>query len=153
MPDNDVWPPKPDLPDPLAEYDDVITAKLAALPGGDTERKRFRLIIALQGEGLDVRRAISVVNSYCNRHGVLVRSRADRTSAYVLFASSLIMLSSVALSYYLDFARDEARRQHQPYAEIHAISHAMLLNALVPATVAVIMLISLIVRLWKRRRK
>ncbi len=32
MPDNDVWPPKPDLPDPLAEYDDVIAARLAYLP-------------------------------------------------------------------------------------------------------------------------
>jgi len=28
MPESNVWPPKPDLPDPLTEYDEVIAAKL-----------------------------------------------------------------------------------------------------------------------------
>ncbi len=151
MPENDVWPPKPDLPDPLTEYDDVIAAKIAALP--EARRNRFALIKALREEGLDLRQAITVVNSYCDRHRALISSRVDRAMAYSLVALSLIMLASVGLSYYLDAARDEARRQHQPYAEVHAISHAMLLNALVPATVAVFMLISLVLRLWQRRRK
>ena len=31
MPDIDVWPPKPDLPDPLMEYDEFIEAELPTL--------------------------------------------------------------------------------------------------------------------------
>lgn len=154
MPDNDVWPPKPDLPDPLTEYDDVIAAKLAALSETKTEPNRFLLIKALRDEeGMELRQAYAFMTSYCDRHGVLISSRASRTLGLVPFALSLVMLASVGLSYHLDAARDEARRQHRPYAEVHAISHAMLLNALVPATVAVFMLISLILRLWKRRKK
>ncbi len=42
MPDNDVWPPKPDLPDPLAEYDELIEAKLPTL---STETVKWNLVL------------------------------------------------------------------------------------------------------------
>ena len=154
MPDDTIWPPKPDLPDPLIEYDEAIAAKLATFPKAElTEDKQFRLIMSLRAEsGLGLRQARSVVNSYYTRHGMLVNSRADRTRAYVLVALSLITLASVCLSHFLDAARDEARRQHRPYAEIHTITHAMRLNALVPLTIAVLILSFLSLRLWKRRK-
>ncbi len=152
MPENDVWPPKPDLPDPLTEYDDVIAAKIAALP--EAGRNRFSLIKALRDEeGMDLRQAIALSKSYSHRNGVLISSRTDWALALTLLILSLAALTSAGFSYYLVSARDEARKQHRPYAEVHAFSHAMLLNALVPATVAVIMLSLLIVRLWKRRKK
>ncbi len=42
MPDNDVWPPKPDLPDPLTEYDELIEAKLPTL---STETVKWELVL------------------------------------------------------------------------------------------------------------
>ncbi len=63
------------------------------------------------------------------------------------------MLASVSLSYYLGFVRDKAINEHRPYAEVHAITHAMLLNAWVTSTVAVLLWSLLILRLWKRRKR
>ena len=153
MPDNDTWPPNPALPDPLTEYDDVIAAKLAVSPDGKAAQMRFHLVRAMREEGLDLRQAIAVVTSYCDRHRVLVSSRANRALALVPLVLGLAALASVILSYHLDNARDQARSQHRPYAEVHAITHVMLLNTLFSATVAALMLLSLLLWLWKRRKK
>ena len=80
MPDNTTWPPKPDLPDPLTEYDEVIAAKLAALSETKTGPNRILLIKALHDdEGLDLRQAYAFVTSYCDRHGLFVTSKATWT--------------------------------------------------------------------------
>ena len=76
MPDNTTWPPKPDLPDPLTEYDEVIAVKLAALPE-KTGSDRLLLMRALrEEEGMDLRQAYAFVTSYCDRHGLFVTSKA-----------------------------------------------------------------------------
>jgi len=72
MHDNDVWPPKPDLSDPLTEYDDVIAARLDALP--EAKRSRLLLIKSLRdAEGMDLRQAYALVNNYSERHDFLLR--------------------------------------------------------------------------------
>ncbi len=106
MPDNEVWPPKPSLLDPLAEYDELIAAKLAAFPTEEPEQMRFRLIIALQGEGVSVIRAISVVNDYCNRHGVLVSSKANQAFKWSNFGLVLVAMLLLIFNLYLTYRRD-----------------------------------------------
>jgi len=46
MPDNDVWPPKPSLLDPLAEYDELIEASLPTL---SAMTLNYDLVLPLSG--------------------------------------------------------------------------------------------------------
>jgi len=69
MPDNDVWPPKPALPDPLMEYDELISERLAASLGGRSRYDRFKLVKALHEEkGMGWPAALATVESYRRRH-------------------------------------------------------------------------------------
>ena len=123
MPESNVWPPKPDLPDPLTEYDGVIAAKLAALSETKTGPNRILLIKALrEQEGLDLRQAIAVANSYCNRHGLFVSGRA--TKAFV-WGRCGIAFAAVCLGFtnaYLIVFRNEAvMRQPHHHAAFMAL--------------------------------
>ena len=121
MPESNVWPPKPDLPDPLTEYDDVIAAKLAASSPAVSGRLTLVKILREQ-EGLDLRQAIAVANSYCNRHGLFVSGRA--TKAFV-WGGCGIAFAAVCLGFtnaYLIVFRNEAvMRQPHHHAAFMAL--------------------------------
>ena len=105
MPDIDVWPPKPNLPDPLTEHDNMIAAKLAEMSAEEPTQMRFRLIKAMREEGLEMRQAIAVVKSYCNRQEVLV-SRTPQVFAWSNFSLVLVAMVLNLLNLYLSYQRD-----------------------------------------------
>lgn len=127
MPDNDVWPPKPNLADPLTEYDEVIAALLAApaAPIGtrlmltkalhDQEGPELRhvktkltLIRALcDQEGLQPRHASALANSYCQRHGLFITSPAAKAFAGVGCGLAIVGLCLAGFSGYLLLVRRE----------------------------------------------
>ena len=68
---NDVWPPRPDLPDPLTEYDEFVKALLAA---EEPVRSRLSLVKLLREEtGLGLRECLAIANNYCTRNSVVFR--------------------------------------------------------------------------------
>ena len=109
MPDNDTWPPKPALPDPLTEYDDVIAAKLAALSETKTGPNKLLLIKALRNEeGMDLSQAYALVTSYCDRHGLFVTSKAAMTFSLGGCGLALAALCLAVFSAYLMLVRRDA---------------------------------------------
>ena len=111
MPDNDTWPPKPALPDPLTEYDDVVAAKLAALSGTKTGPNKLLLIKALRDEeGIELRQAYAVVNNYWARHTDLARTQAVPRLAWL---GCLLPFSTLGLAVFnlcLQFRREAILR-------------------------------------------
>ena len=109
MPDDNIWPPKPTLPDPLTEYDDVIAAKLAALSETKTGPNKLRLIKALRNEeGMDLSQAYALVTSYCDRHGLFVTSKAAMTFSLGGCGLALAALCLAVFSAYLMLVRRDA---------------------------------------------
>ncbi len=104
MPESNVWPPKPDLPDPLTEYDDVIAAKLAASSPAVSGRLTLVKILREQ-EGLDLRQAIAVANSYCNRHGLFVSGRATKAFVWGRCGIAFAAVCAVTFGGYMVEAR------------------------------------------------
>ena len=123
MPESNVWPPKPDLPDPLTEYDGVIAAKLAALSETKTGPNRILLIKALrEQEGLDLRQAIAVADSYCDRHGLFLTSKATWTfglGGYGLFVTALCAVTFGG--YMVEARRAVVLRQPHHHAALLAL--------------------------------
>ena len=123
MPDNTTWPPKPDLPDPLTEYDEVIAAKLAALSETKTGPNRILLIKALHDdEGLDLRQAYAFVTSYCDRHGLFVTSKATWT--FGLGGCGLLVTALCAVTfggYMVEAHRAVVLRQPHHHAALLAL--------------------------------
>ncbi len=107
MPDNDVWPPKPDLPDPLTEYDEVIAAKLAAPSPAITGRLTLVKVLREQ-EGLDLRQAIALANNYCDRHGLFVSGRVTKAFGWGGCGMAFAALCLAIFSGYLSIVRLEA---------------------------------------------
>ncbi len=126
MPDNEVWPPKPSLPDPLTEYDEVIAAKIAAL--SEARQGRLSLIKALRDEeGLDLKQALAVVNSYSDRHGVFVIGKAAKAYAWGGCMLALIPLGLATFNLYLDLVcREAILRQPHHRAAILALDREQL---------------------------
>jgi hypothetical protein len=106
MPEIDVWPPKPDLPDPLTEYDDVIAAKLTAIP--ELKQRRILLIKALREDtGMTLVQAYALVNNYYERHGILVKSKATQVFAWSNFGLVSVAMALNCCNLYLSYHRDE----------------------------------------------
>ena len=69
------WPPPPDTPEPLTEHDGFLRACVRA-PTSKPPLSRLRLVRDLRkGTGLDLRQCLSVVNSFCDRHAILMPLR------------------------------------------------------------------------------
>lgn len=138
MPDNDVWPPKPDLPDPLTEYDEVIAAKIAALP--EARRNRFALIRALRDEeGIDLRLANALSKSYGDRHGLFVTGRAGKVFAWGgCVPAGVAMCLAFFNTYLLLFRREAVMSQPHHRAALLALDRQEL------AVVAAIMLLTIV---------
>ena len=121
MPESNVWPPKPDLPDPLTEYDDVIAAKLAASSPAVSGRLTLVKILREQ-EGLDLRQAIAVADSYCDRHGLFLTSKATWTfglGGYGLFVTALCAVTFGG--YMVEARRAVVLRQPHHHAALLAL--------------------------------
>lgn len=153
MPDTDIWPPKPDLPDPLTEYDAVIAAKIAAMPIADPGQMRFRLIKDLREEGLELRQAMVLVRSYGDRHGAFVPSKGYPFFAWSNFILSLAMLVLICFNLYLSRQRDAML--HLPHH--HAASLVLLREELsidyFVVVFALLNLVAIIIRFRKKRKK
>ena len=123
MPQSNVWPPKPDLPDPLTEYDGVIAAKLAALSETKTGPNRILLIKALRDEeGIDLQEAIVLSKSYCDRHGLFVTGKV--TMALSLGGCGLFLTALCLIAfggYLIEFRRDAVLRQPHHHAALMAL--------------------------------
>lgn len=153
MPDNDVWPPKPDLPDPLTEYDEMIVANLAAFPAGEPAQMRFRLIKALREEGLDMRQAIAIVNDYCDRHGVLVRSKATQLFAWSNFGLVLAAMLLSIFNVYLGNQRAAILLLPHHHTAFLALRREQLAIVCAITALAFLNMIVLIIRFRRNRQK
>lgn len=152
MPDNDVWPPKPDLPDPLTEYDEVIAAKLAAL--SEAKRNRIALIKALRDDtGIELRQAYAAVNNYCERHDVFAQTRTSRLLAWLGCLPPLAMLCFAGFLFYWMKRRDEILSQPHHHAALLALSKEALIATSVVAMIAFVNLRVHLVRLQRCRKK
>lgn len=154
MPDNDTWPPKPDLPDPLTEYDEVIAAKLATLSQTKTGPNKIQLIKALRDEeGIDLSRAYALVNSYCARNGALVQTRASRIRAWLGCLALLSALSLAVFTIYFEFRREAVLRLPHHHAVLLALREE---EAIAVCTLVALLFLNTIVqavRLPNNRRK
>ena len=94
MPNNQTWPPPPDIPSPLTEHDELLRACVKA-PTSKPPLSRLRLIRDLRTEaGLDLRQCLAVVNSYCDRNAILMPTRGP--SAWFGCLPSLVQISTIA---------------------------------------------------------
>ena len=72
------WPPPPVAPNPLTEYDDLLTALVGA-SASDPPMPRLRLVRELrQATGQDLRQCLAVVNDYCDRNVFFPLRRGPR---------------------------------------------------------------------------
>ncbi|MBV9851298.1 MAG: hypothetical protein JO250_16635 [Armatimonadetes bacterium] len=92
-PQESVWPPPPDVANPLAEHDEFLTARLRA-PAANPPLSRLRLVRELRdATGLDLRQCLAVVNDYCDRHAIFPQRRG-----LALWLSLLPSLFQIGLS-------------------------------------------------------
>lgn len=143
MPDNTIWPPKPTLLNPLAEYDGLIKSKIDALSEVGQEPSRLLLMKSLRDEeGMSLRQAFAVVNYYCDRYGVLVRSKTTQLFAWSNFSLVLVAMALNFFNLYLSYRRDAILGL--PHS--HAASLAFHAEQLVISdTVAVLLFLNVIV--------
>ncbi len=152
MPDNDVWPPKPDLPDPLTEYDGLIAAKLAALP--EAKRSRLLLMKALRDEeGIELRQAFAVVNNYCDRNGVVVRSKTNKMFAWSNFSLVLVAMVLNFFNLYLSYRRDAILGVPHSHASFLAFRGEQLAISYAVAALLFLNVIVLVIRFRRNRKK
>lgn len=154
MPDNDTWPPKPALPDPLTEYDDVIAAKLAAL--SETGPNKIHLVKALRDEeGIDLSQAYAAVNSYCDRHGALAQTRASRIRAWLGCLPRGFFLCTIGYAVYWMGWLDEIASLPHNRAAFHVLvlNKKALIISLVAFVFPFVILGAVLIRLRTRRRK
>jgi hypothetical protein len=116
MPDNDVWPSKPDLPDPLTEYDELIQEQMIVLPGELPGLRLFNIIKVLRKErGLNWLSGVVAVQSYHQRRGAPPNAKRHTVFAFIVlglaFPACLLQLYNV----YLMFQREAilAQPNHQ----------------------------------------
>ncbi len=88
------WPPPPSTPEPLSAHDDFLTACIRSSTP-KPPLSRLSLIKNLREEtGLDLRSCLAVVNSFCDRHTILMPLGGFWTWAGCL--PPIIMLTMVA---------------------------------------------------------
>ena len=122
MPDNTIWPPKPDLPDPLTEYDEVIAAKLAAL--SETKAGPSRLTLSkslLEEKGLDLRQAYAFVADYCDRHNILVQPKASPMMTWLGCLVAPLMFGLAVFNLWLGHRREAIMRLPHHHAAFLAV--------------------------------
>ena len=156
MPDDAIWPPKPDLPDPLTEYDEVIAAKLTALSETKAGPNRILLIKALRDEeGMALRHALTLTKSYGDRHGLFTPSRATLALGLGGCGLALAALCLAVLSGYLMLVRrDAVLSQPHHHAALMALDRQeMAVLAAIIILVSGSMAMSLTIRAISRRRK
>jgi hypothetical protein len=152
MPDNDVWPPKPDLPDPLTEYDGLIAEKLAALP--EAKRSRLLLMKAMRDEeGMNLREAFAVVNNYCDRNGVQVRSKTNKMFAWSNFGLVLVAMVLNFFNLYLSYRRDAILGVPPHHVAFLAFRREQLAISYTVVALIFLNLIVLVIRFRKNRQK
>ena len=154
MPDNTIWPPKPDLPDPLTEYDSVIAAKLAALSETKTGPSRILLIKALRDEEeMNLQQAFALSKSYCDRHGALVQTRASQIRAWLGCLPPLSMLCFAGFIFYWMKRRDEILSQPHHHAAFLTLSKEALAVCLTVLIFALLNLGIQVIRFRRSRQK
>ena len=128
IPGNDVWPPKPSLPDPLLEYDALIEEKLAARTVGFRGLALFSLIRALRGRGLSLGQAFAAVDNYSARRRASLDAKDSATVSLivlpVLISMTALLVSAMVLALagvYLQFRRHAILSQPHHQAPLLAL--------------------------------
>ena len=153
MPDNDVWPPKPTLLDPLTEYDALIKSKLHILSEAEPGPSRLRLMEALRSqEGMDLRQARRLANSYCDRHGVFVITRATQIFTWGNFGLVLAVGLLVLLNVYLSWRCDAILGMSHTHAALLVFRGRQLAISYASFLLLFLNLIVLVVRVQRSRR-
>lgn len=154
MPDNDVRPPKPKVPDPLTEYDEVIAAKLAV--SSSPISGRLMLVKALhEQERLDFRQALTLANSYCDRHGLFVSGKATKAFGWGCCGMTFAALCLAVFNGYLLLVRREAvlSQPHHHAALMALDKQEMVVVAAIALLVIGSITISVTIRGTSRRRR
>ena len=145
MPDNDVWPPRPDLPDPLTEYDELIRTLLEAT---EPAQHRLALVKALREKtGLNLSECLTITNSYCTRNGIVFRNEPSRTERGIGYVSVLILCAAGADILYLQHLQLIALDRH--LARIRAIDIDVIYVSLMVIAIA---MVNLCLVLWRLQR-
>jgi len=128
MPADDVWPPKPSLPDPLLEYDALIKEKLAARAVGFRGPVLFSLIRALRGSGLSLGQAFAAVDNYSARQRASLSAKDSATVSLIvlpmLISMTALLVSAIALALvgvFLQFRRHAILSQPHHQAPLLAL--------------------------------
>ena len=153
MLNTDVWPPKPDLPDPLTEYDAVIAAKIAAFPAGESGQMQFRLIKALFEEGVEIRQAIAIVRSYGVRHGGFAETKIVRFLSLVNVCIGMLASALAFFNVYLGHQRGAILRLPHHHAAFLALRKEELFVVYTIVALAVLNIPIFIIRLKLARKK
>ena len=154
MPDNDVWPPKPDLPDPLTEYDTVIAAKLAAL--SETKTRPSRLLLTkslLEEKGLDLRQAYAFVADYCDRHDVLVQPKTSPVVTWLGCLVAPLMFGLAVFNLWLGYRREAIMRLPHHHAAFLAIRREELIVLWAILALLLLFMIVMVPRIRRSLRK
>lgn len=154
MPDNDTWPPKPALPDPLTEYDDVIAAKLAAL--SETKTRPSRLLLTkflLEDKGLDLQQAYAFVANYCDRHDILAQPKTPPLMSWLGCLIPLSLLGLAVFDLWLGYRRAAIMRLPHHHAAFLAIRREGLIILRAVLALAVLNTIIMLPRIRSLRKK
>ena len=154
MSNNGIWPPKPTLLDPMAEYDELIKGKLDALSESERGPSRLPLMKALRDEeGMDLRQARTLVNNYCDRYGVLVTSKATRIFAWSNFGLVLVAMLLNFFSLYLTYRRDAILGIPHTHAAFFAFRSGQLTISYTVLALVLLNIIVLVIRFRHNHKK
>ena len=154
MLEDDAWPPKPTLLDPLTEYDALIKSKLHTLSEAEPGPSRLRLMKALRNEeGMDSRQACRLANSYCDRHGVFVTSKTTRLFTWSNFGLVLVAMLLNFFNLYLTYRRNAILGVPHTHAAFLVFRSRQLAISYAVFLLFFLNVIVLIIRFWHNHKK
>ena len=164
MPTDEVWPPKPSLPDPILEYDALIKEKLVARTIGFRGLVLFSLIRVLRGRGLSFGQAFAAVDNYSARQRASLSAKDSATVSLivlpVLISMTALLISAMALALvgvFLQFRRHAILSQPHHQAPLLALDQLratvhMVFSAALGLEAVVFICGYLAIRLLKRHK-
>ena len=142
MPPEPTWPPPPGVPDPMTEYDARRTALIRDHTAGPPLSRLLLVRELHNATGMDLRRTMVVVNSFCDRHGLFPLRRGWRAWLPSLF--SLVAFGASA-ALFISVSVFDARIASAP---TRAVRHLLRSERIaVDEIVLVVMLVALVVHL------
>lgn len=145
------WPPPPSTPEPLSAHDDYLTVCVRNTPL-TPPLSRLRLVKDLRQEtGQDLRSCMAVVNSFCDRHAILLPLGSLWTRVGCLLPSIMFaMIAAMTISQVTLQRRHDAAITHLERVAVTAESWQLdfiFLGVYLAATG-----VSVILTFWRSKR-